>query len=105
MKHLLYMLWTGDGLWGWLLPWLPVLFKCVIGWFVLRLVYRIYWAPPSPRGEPVRGSRMASFGWVGLRKLLSPDKQRLRIGGVALPRKLESLHLLISGSTGSGKSQ
>jgi type IV secretory pathway TraG/TraD family ATPase VirD4 len=105
VKHLLYMLWTGDGLWGWLLPWLPVLFKCVIGWFVLRLVYRIYWAPPSPRGEPVRGSRLVSFGWVGLRKLLSPDKQRLRIGGVALPRELESLHLLISGSTGAGKSQ
>jgi hypothetical protein len=103
MKHLLYMLWTGDGLWGWLLPWLPVLFKCVIGWFVLRLVYRIYWAPPSPRGVPVRGSRLVAFGWVGLRKLLSPD--RLRIGGVALPRELESLHLLINGATGAGKSQ
>jgi type IV secretory pathway TraG/TraD family ATPase VirD4 len=103
MKHLLYMLWTGEGLWGWLLPWLPVLFKCVIGWYVLRLVYRIYWAPPQPRGEPVRGSRLVSFGWVGLRKLLSPD--RLRIGGVAWPRELESLHLLISGATGAGKSQ
>ncbi|MGO9995829.1 MAG: type IV secretion system DNA-binding domain-containing protein [Steroidobacteraceae bacterium] len=105
MKHLLYMLWTGNGLWGWLLPWLPVLFQCVIGWFVLRLVYRIYWAPPSPRGVPVRGSRLVSFGWIGLRKLLSPDKQRLRIGGVALPRELEPLHLLVSGSTGAGKSQ
>ncbi len=103
MKHLIYMLWTGEGLWGWLLPWLPVLFKCVIGWYVLRLVYRIYWAPPRPRGEPVRGSRLVSFGWVGLRKLLSPD--RLRIGGVAWPRELESLHLLISGATGAGKSQ
>jgi type IV secretory pathway TraG/TraD family ATPase VirD4 len=105
MKHLLYMLLTGDGLWGWLLPWLPMLLQCVIGWFVLRLVYRIWWAPPSPRGIPVRGSRLVSFGWVGLRKLLSSDKQRLRIGGVALPRGLESLHLLISGSTGAGKSQ
>lgn len=105
MKHLLYVLWTGDGMWGWLLPWLPVLLKCVIGWFVLRLVYRIYWAPPSPRGHAVRGSRLVSHRWVGLRKLLSPDKQRLRIGGVALPRELEPLHLLISGATGAGKSQ
>lgn len=105
MMHWLHMLWTGEGLWGWLRPWAPVLFKCVIGWFVLRLVYRIYLAPPRPRGYAVRGSRLVSHRGVGLRKLLSPDRRRLRIGGVALPRELESLHLLISGSTGAGKSQ
>jgi type IV secretion system coupling TraD/TrwB family protein len=40
-----------------------------------------------------------------LRKRLALDQHRLRIGGVAFPRKLESLHLLITGATGAGKSQ
>jgi len=105
MMHWLHMLWTGEGLWGWLQPWVPVLFKCVIGWFVLRLVYRIYLAPPRSRGYYVRGSRIVLVRWVRLRKLLSPDRRGLWIGGVALPRELESMHLLISGSTGAGKSQ
>jgi type IV secretory pathway TraG/TraD family ATPase VirD4 len=102
--HLIYVLWTGEGMWWWVKPWLPWLFRIPVIFWVLRLIYRIYWAPPNPRVEYVRGSRLVQHRWVGLRRRLSAPGQ-LHIGGVAWPWGLESLHLLVSGATGAGKSQ
>jgi len=102
--HLIYVLWTGEGMWWWVKPWLPWLFRIPVVFWVLRLIYRIYWAPPNPRVEYVRGSRLIEHRWVGLRRRLGA-KWQLRIAGVAWPWGLESLHLLVSGATGAGKSQ
>jgi hypothetical protein len=112
----LHMLWTGQGLAN-LLPWLPagaraalavwlpVAFKVAIGLIVTALVYRLFLSQPRDRGRHLRGSRLVIHRWAALRKRLALDQHRLRIGGVAFPRKLESLHLLITGATGAGKSQ
>ena len=56
------------------------------------------------RGKYVRGTRLgvARWGWLK-RGFRSPKK--LVIGGVGWPRKLEPLHLLLSGAPGTGKSQ
>ena len=50
----------------------------------------------------MRGSRLVSRV-VGLRRRLAPGQAADRRGG--LPPEMESLHLLISGATGAGKSQ
>jgi type IV secretory pathway TraG/TraD family ATPase VirD4 len=114
--HTLHMLWTGEGLSN-LLPWLPagaraalavwlpVAFKVAIGLIVAGVVYRLFLSQPRDRGRHLRGSRLVIHRWAALRKRLALDQHRLRIGGVAFPRKLESLHLLITGATGAGKSQ
>ena len=114
--QLLHMLWTGQGLNN-LLPWLPastraalalwlpVAFKVAIGLIVTGFVYRVFFSQPRSRGRHLRGSRLVIHRWAALRKRLGVDQHRLRIGGVAFPRKLESLHLLITGATGAGKSQ
>ena len=102
--HLIYVLWTGEGMWGWVRPWLPWLFRIPVTFWVLRLIYRIYWAPPNPRGYYVRGSRLVEHRWVRLRQRWEPRWQ-LRLGGVTFPLALESLHLLVTGATGTGKSQ
>ena len=104
LLHLIYMLWTGEGMWWWVKPWLPWLFRIPVLFWVLRRIYRTYWAPPNWRGYTMRGSRLVDHRWVGLRRRLGA-KGQLRIGGVAFPWGLESLHLLVSGATGAGKSQ
>ena len=115
-QQTLHMLWTGEGLSN-LLPWLPagarvalavwlpVAFKVAIGLIVAGLAYRMFFSQPRNRGQHMRGSRLVIHRWAGLRKHFAIDMHRLRIGGVAFPRKLESLHLLITGATGAGKSQ
>lgn len=85
--------------------WLPVAFKVAIGLFVAGMVYRLFLSQPRNRGQHLRGSRLITHRWAALRKRLALDQHRLRIGGVAFPSKLESLHLLITGATGAGKSQ
>jgi hypothetical protein len=112
----LHMIWTGEGLAN-LLPWLPagaraalavwlpVAFKVALGLIVVGVVYRLFFSQPRNRGRHMRGSRLVIHRWPALRKSLALDQHRLRIGGVAFPRKLESLHLLITGATGAGKSQ
>ena len=44
-----------------------------------------------------------SHPWA--RRLVVFDRLKLRIVAVAIPRRLESQHLLITGGTGAGKSQ
>jgi hypothetical protein len=68
LLHLIYVLWTGEGMWGWVRPWLPWLFRIPVTFWVLRLIYRIYWAPPNLRGYYVRGSRLVEHRWVRLRQ-------------------------------------
>ena len=46
---------------------------------------------------------MHRVGWA--RRLVVFDRLKLRIVAVAIPRRLESQHLLITGGTGAGKSQ
>jgi hypothetical protein len=77
--HLIYVLWTGEGMWGWVRPWLPWLFRIPVTFWVLRLIYRIYWAPPNPRGYYVRGSRLVEHRWVRLRQRWEA-KWLLRLG-------------------------
>ncbi|HEY6454541.1 MAG TPA: hypothetical protein VIY90_04590 [Steroidobacteraceae bacterium] len=101
----LHMLWTGQGLVN-LLPWLPagartalavwlpIAFKVAIGLIVAGLAYRLIFSQPRQRGRHMRGSRLVIHRWPALRKSLALDQHRLRIGGVAFPRKLEALHLL-----------
>ena len=90
-------------------PWLPhelpMLYGVAIAFFLVVALWA--WTRPQSRdrGQHVRGNRLVAFGFVGLRRRLARDPHRLRIGGVALPRALESLHLLITGATGAGKSQ
>ncbi len=92
--HLIYVLWTGEGMWGWVRPWLPWLFRIPV---------------------PVLGAAAASIESTGRRRIggATPcaaaawwitagwacagawcHRRQLRIGGVAFPRELESLHLL-----------
>ncbi len=114
LVRVLHMLWSGDGLaqtFAWLPPakrvlmvvWIPRLFKLALLLFAAGIVYRIV-RGAGPAGRHVRGSRLATvrFGW--LRTYLALDQKKLRIGGVAVPRKLEPLHLLMTGGTGVGKS-
>jgi hypothetical protein len=112
----LHMLWSGEGLAGafaWLPPaasvllavWLPRIFKLALLVLAVGIVYRMVRASSSGAGgRHLRGSRlvMVRFGW--LRRQLALDRWRLRIGGVVFPRKLEPLHLLMTGGTGVGKS-
>ena len=54
-----------------------------------------------PRARQPAG--LLRLGWTS--QALIARQAGAAIGGVAFPRELESLHLLISGSTGAGKSQ
>lgn len=54
------------------------------------------------QGERVRGARLVSG--AGLNRLLARETGDLTIAGHKFPARLEALHLLITGSTGTGKS-
>ena len=60
---------------------------------------------PAAKPGPTPARSRWYHRWAALRKRVALDQHRLGIGGVAFPRKLESLHLLITGATGAGKSQ
>ena len=48
--HLIYVLWTGEGMWGWVRPWLPWLFRIpVTFWVVQADLSNLLGAPESAR--------------------------------------------------------
>ena len=59
---------------------------------------------PRHRGKYVRGTRLVTARGAWFKRGLRSPKN-LVIGGVGWPRKLEPLHLLVSGAPGTGKSQ
>jgi type IV secretory pathway TraG/TraD family ATPase VirD4 len=85
--------------------WMPYLCVAVVLFLVVPAVlWRTLRPTPRHRGQYVRGTRLvtARGAWFK-RGFRSPKK--LVIGGVGWPRKLEPLHLLVSGAPGTGKSQ
>lgn len=52
----------------------------------------------------VRGTDLFSSGRLKRRTKFSNEKKQVTIAGIPIPSELESLHFLIGGSTGSGKS-
>jgi Type IV secretion-system coupling protein DNA-binding domain len=115
--HVLSMLWSGTGLadaFAWLpdgarmmlVVWLPRLFRLALLAFGIAFAYRLFLASPGRRGsQHLRGTRLVPFRFGWLRRRVVFDRWKLRIGGVAFPRRLEPQHLLITGATGAGKSQ
>jgi type IV secretory pathway TraG/TraD family ATPase VirD4 len=84
--------------------WMPWLY----GGAVLLCVIGLLWAAlrPSPRhrGQYVRGTRLVTPRGAWFKRLFR-SRSALVIGRVRWPRKLESLHLLVIGAPGTGKSQ
>lgn len=81
----------------------------VMSWAgIAWLVYYGFRLLRGRNGKHVRGSRVTtSSGWrfplIGTRR--HGTGHQLKIGGADLPRNLEQLHVLVAGSTGTGKSQ
>jgi hypothetical protein len=92
--------WAGFRYWPW---WVwGVLFAavCLVGFVVSRIVN------PSPRyrGKFIRGTKLVAtrgYWW----KVLIWSSKTLVIGKVRWPKKLEPLHLLVTGAPSTGKSQ
>jgi len=115
LLHWLHMLWSGEGLKeafsslpaalaAWLAIWLPRLFKGAVAFFVASILYRRFFGRPAiSRGAHVRGTRCVRPKWVHVKKLLRP-RTVLTVGRVRWPKKLEPLHLLVTGAPGTGKS-
>ena len=84
-----------------LLVWITLLAAVLLIFFIGSRI-----ANPSPRyrGRYIRGTRlvaMRGYWW----KVLIWSSKALVIGKVRWPRKLEPLHLLVTGAPGTGKSQ
>jgi hypothetical protein len=113
--QMLAMLWTGRGL-EQAFPWLPqnvrmtialglpLLFKLALAVLGTGILYRIFFASPRSGDRHVRGARLTTARMAWLKSGFRPPS-KLVIGGVGWPRKLEPLHLLVSGAPGTGKSQ
>ena len=84
--------------------WLPYLFGFGIVLCVTGLLWRAFRPSPRHRGKHVRGTRLVSTGGAWIKKLFR-SRSAIVIGRVRWPRQLESLHLLVTGATGAGKSQ
>jgi type IV secretory pathway TraG/TraD family ATPase VirD4 len=94
-----YYLFTSQGQHE-LAQWLPLLYGVAALVFVALIAWRLLRG--APRGKIVRGTRL-STAW-GLTRWFLP-RSTLVIGRVRWPRKLEPLHLLVTGAPGTGKSQ
>ncbi len=57
---------------------------------------------PAVRGSHIRGSRIISSKKLKNKTLSSKEKQ-ITLAGVPIPSKLETLHFMIGGRTGTGK--
>lgn len=57
---------------------------------------------PAVRGSHIRGSRIISSGKLKNKTLSSKEKQ-ITLASVPIPSKLETLHFMIGGRTGTGK--
>ena len=93
--------WSRIGEWPWFV-WVTLLVAVLL---VVLAVDRL--ANPSPpyRGRHIRGPRLVVQRDYWLRWWFRWNKGALFLGRVRWPQKLESLHLLVTGSTSAGKSQ
>lgn len=111
------MLWSGEGLEAMfasfppnlaalLVQWLPWVFRLAVLFMIFAIVFRAWRAlggGGGSGGRHVRGSRLKTVRFGRLRAFWAIN-YKLRIGGVGIPRKVETQHLLMSGGTGVGKS-
>lgn len=80
----------------------------IISWAVMiSIFYYVFTLFRGRDARHVRGSRVASAGWGFLSKWIPwrASRYQIKVGGRDFPYDLEQLHLLVAGSTGTGKSQ
>jgi len=93
-----------------LTPQKPWLVTALIGGFLLAIALIFLLkklSSPDFAGAPYkkfyRGSRIVSASALA-RKTVEKKVEQIKVAGIPMPIKIENLHLLIAGSTGSGKS-
>lgn len=78
-----------------------LIFACALIFIINKLSVRDF--SGAPYKKFYRGTRIISKSALE-KKTLEKKVEQIKVAGVPMPRKIENLHLLIGGSTGSGKS-
>lgn len=105
--------WKNVYFWATITPSYPILWGTLVAAFLLGIV-GTFWVGRRYRTDGfdgagftrfIRGTRVVSAARLAkmCRSWFSRDKQ-LDVAGIPMPRKVENLHLLVAGATGTGKS-